>query len=218
MDDLAPRGAAQQKCLEVGPGQGHTLRNLRIIGWDAIGVDIDAWAARTAAAVSGCEVRVGTLATVDLPSSSFNLIFMHHVVEHLPDLRPSLQRAFTLLSGGGRLVMVYPNPDSLGARFAPAFSCNWDAPRHLALPPEPAMAALLRDIGFQPVSARTSARNAACYRQRAQKYRAAAEKKAFRDKTTWRDRAFGWIESLCVLMGAPVGEEILVVAHKRAGN
>lgn len=214
MDALSTRGALDPKCLEVGPGQGQTLRHLRATGWDAIGLDIDAAAARTAAAVSGCEVKVGTLASVNLPPSSFDLVFMSHVVEHLPDLRASLARAFALLAAGGRLVMLYPNPDSLGACYDPRFSCNWDAPRHLALPPREAMTGLLKDIGFQCVNTRTSARNAACYRNRARKYRAQASRHPFLDETTVGDRAFGFLQSSCVAAGASVGEEILVTALK----
>lgn len=214
MDALSAQGAVEPRCLEVGPGQGQTLRHLRATGWDAIGLDIDAQAARTAAAVSGCEVKVGTLASVDLPAACFDLVFMSHVVEHLPDLRASLRRAFALLAARGRLVMLYPNPDSLGARYDPQFSCNWDAPRHLALPPREAMTGLLRDIGFWRVHTRTSARNTACYRNRARKYRAQASHQPVLDETTAGDRVFGYLESICVAAGAAVGEEILVIAHK----
>jgi 2-polyprenyl-3-methyl-5-hydroxy-6-metoxy-1,4-benzoquinol methylase len=212
IDALSPQGAVKRKCLEVGPGQGQTLRNLRSTGWDAMGLDIDPQAARTAASVSGCKVQVGTLAATGLSNASFELILMSHVVEHLPDLRPSLERAFTLLAHRGRLVMFYPNPESLGARYDPHFSCNWDAPRHLALPPRQAMTSLLTDIGFSSVTASSLARNAAGYRQRARKYRAAAARKTFRDETTLGDRAFGVLENICVLFGSSAGEEILVTA------
>jgi SAM-dependent methyltransferase len=214
MDVLSLQGAVKRKCLEVGPGQGQTLQKLCSTGWDATGLDIDPQAARTAAAVSGCKVEVGKLAATGLPNSSFDLIFMGHVVEHLPDLRPSLERAFTLLAPHGRLVILYPNPESLGARYDPHFSCNWDAPRHLALPPRQAMASLLLDIGFSSVNTPTLAGNAACYRQRARKYRAAAKHKPLRDETTLGDRAFSVLENICVLLGSSAGEEILVTARK----
>lgn len=218
MDVLSTRGAIEPRCLEVGPGQGQTLRNLSAIGWQAMGLDIDAEAARTAAAVSGCEVRVGTLAHADLPSSSFDLIFMSHVVEHLPDLRPSLAHAFTLLAAGGRLVMLYPNPESLGTKYDPYFSCNWDAPRHLALPPLGAITAILTEFGFQGVVATTVAKNASCYRNRARKYRAQAACKPFCDETTFGDRVLGFLEHICVFAGSHMGEEILVVAYKGDRN
>jgi SAM-dependent methyltransferase len=215
MDALSTPAAVPQTCLEVGPGQGQTLRNLRAIGWSTIGLDTDPEAARTAAAISGCEVRVGTLVGADLPASSFDLVFMSHVVEHLPDLRPSLDRAFALLTPGGRLVMLYPNPESLGTIYDPQFSCNWDAPRHLVLPPPLSMADLLKSVGFVSIDVSTPAKNAACYRNRARKYRAqAAHYDGFVDRTTFADRFFGLLESMCVFAGAAVGEEILVVARK----
>jgi SAM-dependent methyltransferase len=214
IDVLSPGGSGGAACLEVGPGQGQTLGNLRKIGWSAMGLDIDSLAAETAAGVSGCEVRVGTLLTADLARSSFQLIYMSHVVEHLSGLKASLHQAFTLLAPGGRLVLLYPNPEALSAMVDPYFSCNWDAPRHLALPPISAMKPLLAEIGFAVVKSSTPAMRAACHRNRARQYRRRKAGLPVRQLSTAGDHLFSAIEAVGVFFGASIGEEILLTAYK----
>ena len=104
-----------ERCLEVGPGRGVQLGLLRKLGWQAHGLEADEVAAGNAASSSGCEVRVGTLATADFPASSFDMIYMSHSVEHLPNLGAAIGRSFELLAEGGRLVLIYPNPVSHGS-------------------------------------------------------------------------------------------------------
>jgi SAM-dependent methyltransferase len=214
-DDLATRGDRHQRCLEVGPGQGFTLAQLRWLGWEAIGLDIDPLAAETARELSRCEVRVGSLVSVDFPEQHFDLIYMNHVLEHLPDLQPSLGRTYELLRAGGRLVLVYPNPDSLGGQWLGEYSPIWDPPRHLVLPSLTGIRTILRQIGFQPVHTRTSARGAALIRGVARGYRAGRRQtRGFDAQLDGSDRAFAAIENTLVALGMGVGEEIIVTAWK----
>ncbi|MCU1308672.1 MAG: putative SAM-dependent methyltransferase [Acidobacteriaceae bacterium] len=213
-DPLAASGEGN-RCLEVGPGAGKTLRSLRWIGWQAVGLDLDPHAASTAERASGCTVKVGTLTSTDLPDESFDLIFMSHVLEHLPDLRPALQRCIRLLAPGGRLVVVYPNPESLGVQWQEKFAVNWDPPRHLVVPPLKAIVALLNATGFDRFETRTSAGSAAGYRKIARQYRAGRTGKGFENtKPSLGDRIFGVYESVLVMLGSRVGEEIRVTAWK----
>ena len=186
------------------------LRTLASLGWDAVGLEFDPKAAEVCQEVSGCTTHVGTLTSSDLPADSFDMIYMSHVLEHLPDLRPSMQRAWQLLNTSGRMVLIYPNPDSLVARWYPRFSCNWDAPRHLVIPSTGAVRALLSEIGFKKVVVRTSPRRAAHFRQVALRYRGDRSL----DKITFGDRAFAAVERLSTAAGARTGEEIIVVAYK----
>jgi len=113
-DPLGTTGA-EGRCLEVGPGRGFDLLQLERIGWRAHGLEMDPEAAANARRVSGCEIRVGTLLTTDYPPASFQLVYMSHVLEHLPQLERSLRRCFELLAPGGRLFAAYP----IRARSAP---------------------------------------------------------------------------------------------------
>lgn len=216
-DSLALDRPVGARCLEIGPGQGQTLRNLRLVGWNAIGLDIDPTAAKTAREVNGCEVFVGPVIDSHFESESFRLVYMSHVLEHLPDLKQSLEHIFTLLEPNGRLVIVYPNPNALTCTLDKQFSYNWDAPRHVTLPARGALLTLLTQLGFETRYSTTHVRFAARNRQVARKHRARAENHSFTDRLTISDRLFGFAEGFAVhVAGMDVGEEIEVVAYKRA--
>jgi SAM-dependent methyltransferase len=214
-DVLANCGSQPGRCLEVGPGRGDTLANLRRLGWDAIGLDIDPIAAEAAQRLSGCEVRVSSLISADFPHRHFDLVYMHHVLEHLPDLRPSLQRTYELLRPGGRLVLIYPNPDSLGGRWLGEYSPIWDPPRHFVLPSITAIGEILGKTSFKRIQAKTSARCAAIYCGVARGYRDGRRApKGFDVELGAGDRAFAAIEKVLVALGIAVGEEIIITARK----
>jgi 2-polyprenyl-3-methyl-5-hydroxy-6-metoxy-1,4-benzoquinol methylase len=213
-DALATSGAGGERCLEIGPGQGFTLAQLAHLGWQAEGLDIDPDAAATASRFSGCQVHVGTLTSVDIAPGSLQLIYMNHVLEHLPDIASALKRCYELLKPGGRIYLVYPNPESLGVRLDGVFSCNWDAPRHLVLPPRTAIVSLLKRLGFCRVKARTAAAKAGAYRAVARQYKEGRIGIGFDTRPRASDRLFQIAESLLVGCGASLGEEIFVTAYK----
>jgi SAM-dependent methyltransferase len=213
----AKRGGAG-RCLEVGPGRGLDLLQLKRIGWQACGLEMDPEAAANARAISGCEVRVGTLLTTDYPAASFDLVYMNHVLEHLPRLVPSLARTLDLLAPGGRLVAAYPNPRALTAWAYGRHSCVWDPPRHLALPALRPVLALLRRLGFVEARAWTTALRAAAYRRASLRHTLGQRGFAPGSKgPSLGDRGFAALERAMVLAGADVGEEVFVTAHRPGG-
>jgi SAM-dependent methyltransferase len=215
VDGLAPTPDGRGRCLEVGPGQGIDLLRLRLLGWDAHGLEVDPVAAERARKTSGSEVRVGTLASTDYPAEHFDLAYMRHVFEHLPDPARSLRRCLELLKPGGRLVLLYPNPQALTARCYGSLSPVWDPPRHLVLPSIPAILQLVARSGFVDVRARTLAARAAVNAEAARR----CGRRPTRDRSTPErpgllDRAFALAESLLIGLGRPVGEEVLLHARK----
>jgi SAM-dependent methyltransferase len=213
-DQLRKGGQGLDRCLEVGPGQGIELAQLRAIGWEAIGLDADPLAAENARQLSNCDVHVGTLATAPFPPDYFRLIYMRHVLEHLPDLEISLRRARELLTVEGRLVLIYPNPDSLATRWYRQYSCNWDPPRHLVLPSCSGIGALLVRIGFRTVKVTTSARRAAAFRAIALAYRGGIRGGGFIGRKRAFNPVFKYLELAVTLCGWTVGEEVIVTASK----
>jgi SAM-dependent methyltransferase len=214
VDGLALPSDERGRCLEVGPGQGLDLLRLRLLGWDARGLEVDPIAAECARNTSGSEVRVGTLASTDYPAEYFDLVYMSHVFEHLPDPSGSLRRCLELLKPGGRLVLLYPNPGALTAQCYGSLSPIWDPPRHLVLPPIPAILPLVGRSGFVDARARTLAAQAALNAEAARRRRGLTWNCMVPGRPGLPDRAFALAESLVSRLGRPVGEEVLVHARK----
>jgi SAM-dependent methyltransferase len=215
LDTLGLARGTRGRCLEVGPGQGRDLRSLRAIGWQAVGLESDPVAAAIAAKVSGCTVAVGTLERHPFVPGSFDLVYMNHVFEHLPDPRKALSQSRDLLAPGGRLVLVYPNPHSLSARMHGRYAWVWDPPRHLVLPPPQVTVRLLRELRLADVRVLTVARRAAFSRRMAERFRQHGPGAGLgAERLTSTDRLFGILESVLVRAGLDLGEEVVVFAQR----
>lgn len=67
----------------------------------------------------------------ELPSASFDVITMWHVLEHVDDLKSQISELTRLLRPGGRLVLALPNFKSYDAVYYKDRWAAWDVPRHL---------------------------------------------------------------------------------------
>lgn len=137
--------------MEAGCGAGKNLAKLRARGWTVVGQDIDPNAAATARSTHDIEVKVGTIASVDIEPGSLDAVLMHHVVEHLREPARDLEACRAHLRVGGRLVVITPNSVALGAS---VFGRRWrglEPPRHLFLYNVPTLRRRLTDAGFTDV-------------------------------------------------------------------
>jgi SAM-dependent methyltransferase len=209
---LPPRGRTG-RALDVGCGAGNQLRALARAGWDAEGVEWDPVAARAARETSGRPVHVGDFRELELPEAAYALVFLHHVFEHLDDPPAALRHIARLLAPGGRAVLVYPNPRSLGARLYGPDWFHWDVPRHLVLCPPEALAREAEPQGLRRLGLRTTARSATASLALSRGY-ARGRTPADAGTGTWRDRARGGFERLLVGLGLPLGEEAILTLGK----
>jgi SAM-dependent methyltransferase len=213
-DALIPRGGACGRALDAGCGAGRLLRLLARAGWDAEGLEWDAAAAARARASSGRPVTVGDFFRAPLPPAAFDLIVLHHVLEHLPDPAAAVARAAQLLAPGGRVVFVYPNPRALGARVFRASWYPWEVPRHLVFPSRAALAELARGAGLAPVSVRTTAGWSAPYLLAASRALESG-RPVGGVRPGVRDHAWALVERALCALGVPVGEEIVAAFAQR---
>jgi predicted SAM-dependent methyltransferase len=141
------------------------------------------------------------------------LIYGSHVFEHLLDARDDLNRMFDLLKPGGRLVLIYPNRDSLVARMYGKYAPTWDPPRHIILPSASAMRDILSDVGFIDVTVETAVRGS--------RYLAASARAAMESFEPESRHVMipNWVIGLAEQL-APTywgwGDEILAVARRPA--
>lgn len=148
-----PRAGAGRRLLDVGAGNGDFLLRARAAGWEVVGVEPDP-AAVAAARRAGLDVREGGIHAVTDEAGRFDVITMHHVIEHVHDPRQTLRDAFALLRSGGRLYLETPNVTSQGhARFGRHWR-GLEPPRHLVLFHWDSLEHLLREIGFGEIQRR----------------------------------------------------------------
>lgn len=214
-DELLPRTPNTPKALEIGCGTGHMLVKLQSVGWETEGVEWAAQAASLARKISGRPVWAGDFRTVSIPLSEYDLIYMHHVFEHIDDPNAALLRIYDLLASGGRAVIIYPNPKSLGAKIYGDSWFPWEVPRHLVIPPAKAVMNVAKQMGFNPLKLSVSAKDAAYYFALSRAYKLSKPANEFHpDINTW-DTLLGLVEKFLIKVIPSLGEEITLVLGKK---
>jgi MoaA/NifB/PqqE/SkfB family radical SAM enzyme/SAM-dependent methyltransferase len=97
----------------------------------------------------GLDVTAETLADAGYESESFDLVYMSHVLEHVPDLGKTVDEVFRILRPGG--IFITENPD-MEAPIRPWFGSAWwgyHLPRHLSHFTFETMTRLLTHAGFR---------------------------------------------------------------------
>ncbi len=85
-------------------------------------------------------------------ASSYDVVSMHHYLEHVLDPAAEIEAARTALAPGGYLLVEVPAPESRVGRMLGRFWVNWLQPQHLHFVSMRNMDRLLRNHGFTPVS------------------------------------------------------------------
>lgn len=169
--------------LDIGCGSGEFLNVALRLGYEPYGLEPDP-AAVAVATSHGLSVREGGLPSTGYPDSSYDIVTISHVIEHVHDPKIALAEIFRILRPGGKVWMIYPNIDSLGHRHFGPFWRGLEAPRHLSLMPESAMTRVLRDIGFVEVNFRGPEPSAKSYFQRSAAMQAGLNQF---DNSQWND-------------------------------
>jgi SAM-dependent methyltransferase len=216
IDELIPRAPVSLRALDVGCGEGSLLTALQRAGWEATGVEWDPRAAEIARRQSGRPVHPGDFRRIDLPGGAYHLVALSHVLEHLGDPVSALRRIEEFLAPGGRAVLLYPNPESLGARVFRDAWFPWEVPRHLVLPSSRALAREAWRAGLTVERIRTTARFAPNFFARSRKYRSARPGEPIDVTVSVLDHAAGLLERLLVALGLNLGEEVVVSLVKPA--
>lgn len=103
------RFAGPGRILDIGAGIGQFLDLARKEGFSIDGVELSPRGCTHARERFGVELRQGRLEDFEFPDSSFDVITLFHVLEHVPDPRGTLATCHRLLSPGGLLVVAVPN-------------------------------------------------------------------------------------------------------------
>jgi SAM-dependent methyltransferase len=116
--DLLAAHVPTGRLLDVGCGHGLLVDEARRRGYEAEGLELSRAAATHARAALRVPVREAPLEDESLDGERFDAIVLADVLEHLDDPPRALDRCLELLTVGGALVVVTPDPSSLTARLA----------------------------------------------------------------------------------------------------
>lgn len=149
------RGEERGRVLDIGCGNGGLLFNLKQLGWECVGFEMDVKAAETARNRYGIPVYVGNLDLLQQKEKPFDVITSKHVIEHLIDPIAELNIYKQLLRPGGKMIIATPNMDSLGSKW---FNSSWlamDPPRHFHIFNKGTLRRCLENAGLRVDSIRT---------------------------------------------------------------
>lgn len=142
---LGPGGSG--RLLEIGCGAGAFLNEMHRSGWDVSGIEPDRRVRDTVIERYGLAV-ISPEEWFTQPQSSYGVIALWHVLEHLHNLDDYLRRIKTSLEDDGVLIVAVPNYYSYDAEYYQSRWAAYDAPRHLYHFTWESMTALLKRNGL----------------------------------------------------------------------
>ena len=135
--------------LDYGCGTGMFLSACKKYGWNTIGMEPDDQA-RELAKNQGLNILFNKEQINEIAASgSLNVITLWHVLEHVTDLKETLQCFKSLLHKDGVLIIAVPNPNSYDAQYYKEFWAAYDVPRHLYHFEVNSIKQLLHNNGFK---------------------------------------------------------------------
>ncbi|TML81718.1 MAG: class I SAM-dependent methyltransferase [Actinobacteria bacterium] len=173
------------RILDVGCWTGSFLLAARERGWEPVGIEPSKWATEQARS-DGLDVRTTTLDAHGLERSSFSLIVLNDVIEHVTDPAASVQIIAGLLEPGGAVFMATPDAGSAVARL---LGRRWWSvlPMHLQYFTRGSLSLLLQRHGFRIRWIKTHAKSfsARYYAERLGGYSSSIERVALRGLRTF---------------------------------
>lgn len=103
--------------LDIGCGSGLSLLEARALGAEVRGVEANPNVRRIADDL-GLKAHIGGLLDELFAGKQFDLVVLNQVIEHMPNPGFTLDRLRSRLKRGGRVVLVFPNVESIWRRLA----------------------------------------------------------------------------------------------------
>ncbi len=134
--------------LDIGCGSGHLLQISKEIGLDAEGIELNPGIAR-ALCEAGFKASTDEIYSPGYSAGTYDLVTMNHVLEHIDDLQPFIERARHLLNDNGHIILAVPYIYGLMPRILRTFWYGHGHGQHLNLFSVRSLRALFERNGFK---------------------------------------------------------------------
>jgi 2-polyprenyl-3-methyl-5-hydroxy-6-metoxy-1,4-benzoquinol methylase len=145
---ISQTGVQKGKIMDVGCGTGAFLNVMREKGWSIQGIEPDYDARMLAKDLYNIEPKEPS-AIAEIQNGSLDAITLWHVLEHVHELHPYIERLKELLKRDGKLFIAVPNYQSLDAAHYRPYWAAYDVPRHLYHFSPKSMEVLMQQHGLQ---------------------------------------------------------------------
>ena len=218
LDILNVKANWGKRLLDVGSGNGEYLNIMRNYGWEVEGLEIDNKAADFARDKYNLKVHTKSLFESGIPSESFDVITLNHVIEHVYEAEQLLAECKRILKPGGRVILLTPNRESLGFKL---FGKDWrglEIPRHMSVFSVSNMGILAQRVGFKSETLTSTARISRYLYSTSVHIRQGREKiGGGGNRGYWlalKSYVFQLVEELVMIFNKKAGEEIFFVGVK----
>lgn len=144
-------GRAGSRLLEIGSGLGHLVGQLED-AFQTYGMDLNHWAVvRSKAEVKRTQLQTASAQDLPFIGSSFGVVIIKHIVEHLPDPARAMCEIGRVLEPNGILILATPNLDSLLKPLKGKDWIGYHDPTHISLKRPEEWLTLIHDAGLSPL-------------------------------------------------------------------
>lgn len=143
--------------LDVGCSVGSFLSTAKSLGMKVTGLEIGKHSARYARNIMGLNVFEGDLLSSGFPDSSFDIVTLYEVIEHLENPASAVEEIWRILKTGGVMAVSTPNLDSLTAAMLKDKWWVINCPdEHISLFTPSTICSFVEKKGFDILECRTS--------------------------------------------------------------
>lgn len=125
---LIEKLSQNKRLLDVGCGTGHFLDYCQQHDWRINGVEPNELARKQAEAKTNIPIQEDL---AEIANTTFEVITLWHVLEHLPNLEQTMNQLKSLLAPSGVLIIALPNFEAYEASVFEEYWAAYDVPRHL---------------------------------------------------------------------------------------
>ncbi|MTI41041.1 class I SAM-dependent methyltransferase [Fulvivirga lutimaris] len=144
---LINKASTKGTLLDYGCGTGHFLTQANKAGWQITGIE------PSESARANLDENIKSNVYTDInqlkKDVKYNVITLWHVLEHISDLKHTLNLLVAKLADNGKLIVAVPNPDSYDAKVYESYWAAYDVPRHLYHFTQKSLAQLLESMSLK---------------------------------------------------------------------